>query len=472
MDVATAQTTARRLPWALIVGSVVVTGFIAVMKLKFFPYPIIDGDTTLLVSGAHQLTTCLWRGAESCPNIWHFPLLQYLIAIPLYRQSMTPPEVMKFYSLVSAISFVATLLLGAGFLWWRGRRGAAVFFLLAVISSFAIWHFNATYGESAGGLLIAAFVVAALWRRSAVLIGLLAVAAAVTKETTAPFLLAVGVVPLLRETGPWGARLKNDAKHLAAMFVGAGLGVAANTAFNQYRFGAWTNTFLLDPGLQVPSLPQHLFHLAGIWFSPNGGLLPYAPLLTVALVGLGIAGWKAKGTQRLAAVAPLALLVVLTIGFARWFSPFGWWTWGPRLCLPWLPALLIVALDLEGERLERAAARVLRPLALGVGLAALLVAASLPHVQMLRDPGAFYGFFSPGRDCPQLVDVRGPTQAQFYVCHNALIFPRYTFMAATAYGHLNQPESQAPLLLYMALLLGLWCWLRVEVLRVPVVAAT
>ena len=33
-----------------------------------------------------------------------------------------------------------------------------------------------------------------------------------------------------------------------------------------------------------------------------------------------------------------ALQVVrrLIAGLASWFSPFGWWAWGPRLSLPWV----------------------------------------------------------------------------------------------------------------------------------------
>src|SRR4051812_22074057 len=59
--------------------------FVGVLFFEFFPHPIIDGDTAVLLQGAHQVSACLVLGNRPCGGSWHFPLLQYVEAVLLLR---------------------------------------------------------------------------------------------------------------------------------------------------------------------------------------------------------------------------------------------------------------------------------------------------------------------------------------------------------------------------------------------------
>lgn len=452
----------RRPVIRLAIALAVISGFGALLKWKFFPWPVIDGDTTLLVGGVAQLHNCLASGHKLCDGVWHYPLLQYVEGLALLRTGTRADGIMHFYSHASAVAFIGTLLLGAAFLWRRGLRAAAAYFPVALLASFALWHINGTYGETAAAFITTGFVAAVWWRRSAVLIAVLAMLVAVTKETAAPFVLTVGVLPLLKAEGAWRARLRADVRHLVGLVVGIGCGVLANGMFNRFRFGAFTNTYLLDPILQVPSLKQHAIFATGLWLSPNGGLLVFAPLLVVPLIALAIAGWRSKTwEQRALSAAPLGLMVVLTIGFGRWFSPWGWWTWGPRLCIPWLGPLLLCALIVDGERFEAGLRRVLRPVPVAVVLALVVVAIGAPHLTMLPDSDAFYGFFVGNLECPRarFLDVRSAGQ-EFYDCLNVMVYPKQDFAIARTLKHAGAVWLQ--LALYALVMVGLCTWLRYE----------
>jgi hypothetical protein len=276
--------------------------------------------------------------------------------------------------------------------------------------------------------------------------------------------LALGVLPLFRAEGAWRERLKHDLKFLIGLGVGVGAGVAIHAAFNQLRFGMYTNTFLLDPQLQVPTVGEHLFQLAGLWVAPNGGLLFFAPLATLTLVAIAWVSWRQKAPllHRLAGLVPFALMLVATLGFARWFSPYGWWTWGPRLCLPWVAPLLLAALALEPGRFEAGLRRALEPLPIALVTTAVLIAVALPHLAMLPAADLFYGFFAGNAECPHPVDVRAGTPDLFYACTNAMAFPQQDFVLLKPYAKLDQPNMRVAAALYAALLAGLSLWLRRE----------
>ncbi|MBK7859360.1 MAG: hypothetical protein IPJ65_12205 [Archangiaceae bacterium] len=452
----------------LMLAALLLSGLLLYFKLKLYPRPILESDTQLLVGGAAQLDACLRSGARPCNGVWHFPLLQYVEAVALYRLGDTANDVLLWFTWFSGLALVGSMVGGAAFLFARGLRGAAAFLVVALFSSFAVTHFNDTYGETASAFVTLLFVIACWWRRSALLVLAAAFVATITKETAAPFLLLIGAVPLLLAEGTWPARLKADARVLAALVLGVGLGLGANAWLNVLRFGAVTNTYLLEPVLTVHSNVQNAVFLAGLWVSPNGGMLVFAPLATLALIACAVLGFRAEKTwsRRLASLTPAGLMFLLTVGFGRWWAPFGWWTWGPRLCLPWLAPLLLLALLIDGARLEAWLRRALGRLPVAAGLAALVLVAASPHLTAIGDSDSFYGFFLGNEDCLQInsIDIRKNPEL-YYPCLNQLIFPKRDFAIARTLGH-SASRFAAPLAMYLGLLALLLFWLRREVLAV------
>jgi hypothetical protein len=113
---------------------------------------------------------------------------------------------------------------------------------------------------------------------------------------------------------------------------------------------------LVRQGLFGISWPT-LGGLAGLLFSPNRGLLIWAPLVALAATGaLRRQHWPEGSGARVALVAaPLALLLVMS-GYPNWH---GGWFPGPRYLLPVLPLLLAVAARGADSALERPWGRVL-----------------------------------------------------------------------------------------------------------------
>src|SRR5262249_47801634 len=226
-------------------------------------------------------------------------------------------------------------------------------YLLALLGSYYVSYYSTTFNEVVAGFLTLAFTIACFYRTGWPWIFGLFVAAGTTKEVAAPMLLALGIAPLWMES----AKPEWRKPHLYALAAGFGLTVALLAGFNHFRFGQLQNAELLDPLLRVPTPKQYGVHLAALWVSPNGGLLAFATL--PILIILSAAAWTvSRAVSRkadrsdLPAVSALIILIALSVGFAQWYSPFGWWAWGPRLHLPWIPALLWLVLFCYPERLN------------------------------------------------------------------------------------------------------------------------
>lgn len=358
--------------------------------------PRYESDTDFVVRAAARALRCVDAGAWSrCPNLSRFPVLQHLPAAALLRAGATTTGVLRGLSLLSAaanVGVAAVLFRSLG----GAAQGVAWLALAAWVGSFGLWYTTSTFGEPLAALVTLLAVwrchrrdpggaLAAMWL------------AALSKEVAAPFLLALGGAALLLPDAR-GPDARATRRTLAACALGVIAGAGTNALVNVWRFGEPVNSFYLNPAFRVDAA-QTAVHLLGQWVSPNGGVILFAPVLMAAVLVAAAARphGPARG-PRYVARGSLAVLLLVSLGFARWFSPMGWWAWGPRLLLPWLPSALLLALHAQRDAWTRLAAR-LGPVGYGA-LALALAALATANAPALLDTSQFDRFFVHNPACP------------------------------------------------------------------------
>jgi hypothetical protein len=137
--------------------------------------------------------------------------------------------------------------------------------------------------------------------------------------------------------------------------------------------------------------------------------------------------------------------------------PFGWYAWGPRLTLPWIPGLLLLLLHHFPRQLEEILQPVLKS---WVGFVLLVVVCcffALPHMAV-KDSDVLYRFnvANPDWNCPSTARVELEPQ-RWYQCFNRIIWPREFWIFPQLYTAVLRAPALVHCLSYFLLLLGI-CW--------------
>ena len=317
---------------------------------------VVGGDTGPLLAGTEVLGRCLADldlvSCEQPTPIGPFPILQYVPDLVAHAGAgLSEAGRLRVLSTLSGLGVAAAV--GAAWVVLRrvGHPQLRWVFLLAAISGPVLAYGSSTWGEMLAAALLTLLVAAALLPAHPALVGLAAFGAGLTKETGYPFVIGLALVSLLWARGRTGTSIR---RHVLFGAAGVALALAVGSAFNVLRFGTPRNAYYLDPALRTASPEKALELAAGLFVSPNGGIVFFWPLasalvallLTVAAVRVvrGVTSWR-EGWLPFALVA---LVLALTAGLATWWAPFGWWAWGPRLSLPWVFPLLLLVLAAFG----------------------------------------------------------------------------------------------------------------------------
>ncbi len=336
---------------------------------------------------------------EQPTPIGPFPILQYVPDLVAHAGAgLSEAGRLRVLSTLSGLGVAAAV--GAAWVVLRrvGHPQLRWVFLLAAISGPVLAYGSSTWGEMLAAALLTLLVAAALLPAHPALVGLAAFGAGLTKETGYPFVIGLALVSLLWARGRTGTSIR---RHVLFGAAGVALALAVGSALNVLRFGTPRNAYYLDPALRTASPEKALELAAGLFVSPNGGIVlllaaclgcssPSCSTVAAVRVVRGVTSWR-EGWLPFALVA---LVLALTAGLATWWAPFGWWAWGPRLSLPWVFPLLLLVLAAFGATLTAVASKVLAPLPGFVAVGTLLVLVALPHIGFLWDPdGLLLHFF-------------------------------------------------------------------------------
>jgi hypothetical protein len=404
----------------------------------------VSGDTGVLVQHVRDVFADIGHG-QWIDWSGHFALLQQVPAGVLVALQLPDEGVFRGLVVLNLLVLVAVTVLA----YRRMRRRSevvAILFVAVLLSGPFLWYGHASFSELLATALALAMVILLLDGAGPVWVVLTMLGASIAKDTSLPFvaLLALGTA---FDAAPAGARWYQRLR-LPTIAAGAVLSAVVVGGFNYLQFRSVTSISNLDPKFIVPTLGIQARFFLAIWFSPNGGVVPFWPtfaafmLIAVAAAlaqARRIPDWRRRAT----ALVPLGTAVVVlggvSVGLSRWFAPLGWISWGPRLLLPWLPATAYLLGVAYAEQVE-AFVTALRRHAIALLVPALLILASLPQYVILFRPTLWDSLFLPDAVCPR-VPVIEEGATYYYRCtiyqlwtkHSVLIDPYHLHLGQTAF---------------------------------------
>lgn len=415
--------------------------------------PLGTGDTEALLSGARVALDCLhrdlWRGCG--PGVIHFPLFQYLSGGLWLELGHSVPSTLRFLAVLSGLAFAGIFLLSVVRPWQAGRRlQSLAMSLFLLVSPLPFYYARSSFNESMAAFVTLAYAYSLLRSESFLLVLLTGFLTGITKEIAPPFVGWLGLLLFARPRTPGTGR-----KFVAALSAAA-LAMAANVGFNYFRYGVAVNLANLVPEFQVPSLAQHLNYLAALVFSPNGGVFFFVPLFLPLLAGLP---WTTK--LKWPGVLVATAFGILLAGLSKWYSPFGWVTWGPRLLLPWLPAFAFVLLESYPASLGAMVRALTRSVSRWRSIGLFFLILGVAHFAAWLSVEAIERWFAPGLHCERVPIIQADP-AYFYTCVNGALWTfRHWFL-----GYAFESAFRGPRILFSVLYIGLfwavWRRLRTE----------
>jgi hypothetical protein len=239
-----------------------------------------------------------------------------------------------------------------------GRRAAWLAAGAFGVASLAWPYARTFFSEPLAGLLLIlaverAYSASVRHNRRALLIsgvatGLL-LATRIAALVAAPFLMlyvAAATVSCPGASRGMAERLRVMAAHLGLWSLGLVPGVALVIGYNLARFGLPLASGYGDEASAFTT--PLLTGLIGLLLSPGKSLFLYAPVAALALAGAPLL-WR---RWRLEVALLLSLVIAHVILYAHWHAWDGGGVWGPRLLLPIVPLLAVLATPV----FERAAA--------------------------------------------------------------------------------------------------------------------
>ena len=358
----------------------------------------ISGDTVALISGLNHALICLKCTALKIPcgaEVVHFPIFQYLEGVPFKLLGMPDDKLLNIFGYINAIWFIV-----AAYVFWKvgrltGGDAGGHLSILILLSSYLLWYITSTFNEMAVFTLFAllAFSVIDGWKIG--YISLIAFFCTLTKEIAFPFVLYFVLLSYAayeykdKQCLNIILFIHNFLKRYFFPIIAVFVGVALNAMFNYFRFGTVENISLLWPKLFTP-WPYVPNFLTALFISPSGGLVFLWLSLCVFLLAAIICSLHQKTIGKWILLLSVLGIFIVNFGLARWYSPFGWCAWGPRLTLPFLGSVAVIGIYIGIPYILNRYRNIEINKYFLVLIFLIMTISSLPNLAVLLNEGAFF----------------------------------------------------------------------------------
>lgn len=362
----------------------------------------ITGDTVALVNGLDSALQCFYTDPIRYPcgyQVAHFPIFQYLIALPFRLLGLKNDVLLPLLALLNFGWFLISI---ATF-WRAGIIAAGLcgghLALLILFSGYISWYATASFNEAASFSLFALLALSILDQWKIIWVSIIIFLCTITKEVAFPFVFFTLVIAALAKDQKlpnfcslykW---IHNFISRYLFAIIAIILGVVMNFAFNLFRFGSIYNTPNLNPLFHTPLayVPEFFFSL---WLSPAGGLFfAWGTLCLLTVVGFYCCRHDFSCRWKLLLI--IMMIVLANIGLAKWFSPFGWYAWGPRLTLPFLGGGGVILIILVGYNVVRMLSLIRKKIFIVV-IGIIIFILAMPNIAVRIDEGKFFSkMFAP-----------------------------------------------------------------------------
>jgi hypothetical protein len=127
------------------------------------------------------------------------------------------------------------------------------------------------------------------------------------------------------------------------------------------------------------------------------------------------------------------VLLGVTVGLSKWWSPLGWAAWGPRLILPWLPACAYLVLAAYPAEVGSMLATLTRPAWRLAVFWVLLAAASFPQFVVVFSRSMWAQVFATDSVCPR-VPLVDQDPAYYYRCAEHMLWTKGSILGEAYSG--------------------------------------
>jgi hypothetical protein len=387
----------------------------------------IQGDTRALDASARNIQRCLHGAAPlPCARVDPFAPLQYIPSVALLEFGFSDDDIYGALWVLNVIALLGVYVIAYLVLGPKGS-GTVLLCWIVLFASPLFWYAGTTFSEPLAACLIMAYTAAVLlrWPPWAVLLTL--IVAGLTKETSPPVLGVLGLA-----SWSYFASARARAMHLITLAMGGATLVVTYATINWFRYGWFGNADELMSYYRAPGWWIQVNYFLAQWLSPAAGLLFFWPafVLVVAVAVYHLARHRAEGTSWWPAIAAFGVLGTLTLGLSLWWQPFGWYGWGPRLIVSWIPAVLLVILFSYAPQLQVILRGAYRRRIVFALVAVCLTLATFPQYSVLFDDEIVLRMLGPNTLCPVPVPLEQDPLGHA-VCELAVIWPdHYPLQAA------------------------------------------